>query len=130
MIRLALRAQAERRLEKNLVAAAEILKIDCCHGPVGNCQQSPVLGADASGAQSDVFDDSGAVAEAAGIPDTKYFVAEHGDTSEKIGNGLLRTEADGNAADTESGERGAHVEAQAAEDRECSGDKNNCLQEA
>ena len=118
MVRLALGAQAESCLEKNLVAAAEVLQIDRRHGAVGNRQQSPLFGANACGAQADVFDDSGAIAEAADIADAKHFVAEHGDAAEKILDGLLRAEADGQAADAESGERGAHVEAQAAEHRE------------
>ncbi len=124
VVRLAFEAKAKSCLEKNLVAAGEVLKIDRRHGAVGNREQRPLFGADASRTQSDVFDDSSAIAEAADVADAEDFIPENGNSAKKIFDGLLRAEADGQAPDAEASERGAHVEAQAAEYREHADNKN------
>ena len=118
------------RLEKNFVAATQVLQVNCRDGAVGDGQKSPLLGADASGAQADVFDHAGAIAETANIAHTKHFVAEHGDAAEEISNGLLCAEADGNAANTEAGERCAHVEAEVSQDCESTDAENECFDDA
>ena len=130
MVGLGLRAQPKIRLEKNLVAAAEVLEVDGRHGPVGNRHQRSLLGADAGGTQADIFDHAGTIAEAANIADAEHFVAENGNATEKILDGFLRAEADRQAANAEPGERGAHVEAQVAEHGQNAHHKNHRLEDA
>src|SRR6202034_2054865 len=118
MVGLGLRTQTESGLEKNLVSSAKILQVDGCNGPIRNGHQRALLSADASGTQADVFDQSRAIAEATHISHAKHFIAQDRNSTEEIFDGLLRSEADGQSADTEAGERGAHVEAQVAEHSE------------
>ena len=130
MVGLGLRTQTESGLEKNLVSSAKILQVDGCNGPIGNGHQRALVSADASGTQADVFDQSRAIAEATHISHAKHFIAQDRNSTEEIFDGLLRSEADGQSADTEAGERGAHVEAQVAEHSENAPHKNHGFEDS
>src|SRR5207245_1083770 len=78
-------------------------------------EQSAFLSANARGTQANILDGAGAIAECADVAHADDFVSQHGDAAEKILDRLLRSETDGEAADTQPGERSAHVEAQGAE---------------
>ena len=130
MIRLCFRGEAQRRLEQNLVAAAEILQIDGRHDTVRNRNECAFVRSDARRAQSDIFDNAGAIAEAANVSDTEDFVPEYRYAAEKILDRLLRAEADGKAADAKPGQRRAHVESQIAEYCKYAQDENDEFNDA
>src|SRR5580692_2040721 len=130
MVCFTLGPQAELGLKKNLVAAAEVFEVNRRHGAVGDGDQSALIGADASGTQADVFDYSGAIAEAANVAHAKHFVTENGNAAEKIGNGLLGDEANGQASNAEAGKKSAHVEAEGTKDRESAEAENYRFEDA
>src|SRR5207248_5733246 len=107
VVGLRLRAQTKIRLEYNLVAPAEVLKIDGGHSAVGDSEQSAFFGTNAGGAQADVLDDSGTIAEFTDVADAEDLVGEDRNTAEKICDGLLRAETNRQASDAEAGEGGA-----------------------
>src|SRR5271165_3099432 len=109
MISRGLAAHAEVGFEENLVAAAEVFDVNAGDGAVGNGDQGSFIGADAGGAQADIFDCASAIAEAAIVADADHFVAENRDAAEQILNRLLRTETDGQPANAQAGERGREV---------------------
>src|SRR4029077_6643026 len=110
MVGLALWAQAESRLKQDLVASAQVLQIDCRNGAIRDGEQCSLLRSDASRAQADIFNHSGAIPEAARITNRKDLTAKHQISAEKILDLLLWAEADRQSADAQPGERGAHVE--------------------
>src|SRR6202158_5832047 len=130
MVGLGLGTQAETRLKQNFVAAAEVLEVNCRHGAVGNGQQRPLVRANPGGAQTDVFNDARTIPKPADITDAKDFVAQDGDAAKKILDSLLRTEADGDAANAESCKRRAHIEAKITEHGQDSRYKNDGLKNA
>src|SRR5579863_7276003 len=130
MVGLGFGTQAERCLEQNLVAAAQVLDIDGGHGAVGNCEQRAFVGADAGGAESDIFHGAGAVAEAAGVTDADDFIAQDGNSAEKILDCFLGAEADGQTSDAEAGKGSGHVESQSPEHGEHSGHKYDRFDDA
>src|SRR5581483_12063281 len=100
VIGLRFHAHAERGLEQDLVAAAEILKIDGRHGAVRYCDQGSLFGPYARGSQPDILDDAGPISEAADVAHAEHFVAQHRHAAEKILDRLLRTESNREAADS------------------------------
>src|SRR5271167_4087146 len=94
----------ERGIEQNFVAAGEVLDVHRGEGAIGDGKLGTRVGANAGGAQADVFHGSGAVTEAAVVADADDLVGEDGNSSEKILECLLGGKSDGNAADAEAGE--------------------------
>ena len=97
---------------------------------IGNGELGARVGANASGAQADIFDGSGAVGEAAIVADADDFIGEHGDSAKKIFERLLRGEGDGDAANAEAGEHRGQVEAEDGEYGQKGGDDDERREQA
>ena len=99
----------------NLVATGEVFDVHGGEGAIGDGEFGACIGTNAGGAQADVFDGSGAIAEAAVVADADNFVGEDGHSAKKIFECLLGGESDGNASDAEASEHGGEVEAEDTE---------------
>ena len=83
--------------------------------PLGTVTSVRSERANAGGAQADVFNGAHAVAKLAEVAHRDGPVTDDGDAAEKIFDGLLRREGQGDAADTESREERGGVVAPFAE---------------
>ena len=99
-------AQSQLGIEKDFVAAAEVLDVHGGQRAIGDGKLGSLGSANAGGAQTDVFHRAHAVAEAAHVSDADDFVAQKRNSAEKIFQSLLRGERDGDSADAQAGEGG------------------------
>src|SRR6202041_2127939 len=120
----------EHGSELDFVAAGEILNAHGGKCAVGNGELGASVGANAGGSQSDVFDGSGAVGEAAIVADADDVIGKHGDSAKKIFERLLRGKRDGNTANAEAGEHRRQVEAHDGEYGQEGGDDDERPEQA
>src|SRR5258708_33921969 len=98
LVRRGLTPDRERWIEQKFVATGEVFDIHGGERAIGNGKLGTFEGANAGGAQADIFHGSDAIAEAAEVADANNFVGENGNSAEKILDSLRRAECDGNAA--------------------------------
>ena len=123
-------ADGEDGTELDFVAARKVFDIHGGEGAVGDGKLGAGVSADASGAEADVFDGAGAVAKAAIVADTNDFIGENGNSAEKIFEGLLSGEGDGDTADTDAGKDRGEIDANDSEDGESGDDDDQGREQA
>src|SRR5271157_2607640 len=104
--------KTEYGLEKHLIAPAQVFDVDSRDSAIGNSQERSFFGAHTSGAQADILDRSGAVAELAKIAHANDFIAQYRNSAKQIFDGLLCAKADRQGPDAHARQRGGQVETQ------------------
>ena len=106
LIRLCVAAQIQGDVEQHLIAAREFSMVIDENIPLGTVTRVRSIAADAGGTYTDVFHRSCLVPKFAIVADRNRSVADDGDASEQILDGLLRRQSDGESADPEPGKNG------------------------
>src|ERR1700676_2485266 len=122
LVRRGLTPDRERWIEEKFVPTGEVFYVHGSERAIRDGKLGAFEGANAGGAQADVFHGSDAIAEAAEVADSNDLVGQNRNSAEKILECLLCGECDGNAADAEASEHGGQVEAQNAERGQHGGD--------
>ena len=122
--------QSNRLLKPNSVSFGEVLQAHRRQQTVRNGNNGAIQRPNARRTHSDIFDRSKELARPAHVPHADWLVRNHHDAPEQVLDRFLRAEANGQAADTQTGERGSEIDIRKIKKNQSRDDHARRFQEA